>query len=266
MPSAKDLVVRPISASDANRIVRALHYSGKVATTSQFHLGVFLDGRCGGAMSFGNPIDRRKLIGLVRDTSWTGFVELNRMAFADWLPRNGESRCLGYAMRWIRKTYPHIEWVVSFADATQCGDGTIYRASGFVLTGIRENRSLWRLPSGEVVAQIALTATWNTGIRKRLGFRLGEHVSEYAKRVGAVRLPGYQLRYQFFVDPSARERLTVPIIPFSRIAEMGASMYRGVPRAGSAASGTPEDHSGGGGATPTPALYPDEEVDDDLAP
>jgi hypothetical protein len=28
-------------------------------------------------------------------------------------------------MRLIRKTYPHIEWVISFADGSQCGDGTI---------------------------------------------------------------------------------------------------------------------------------------------
>lgn len=39
------------------------------------------------------------------------------------------------------RAYP-IEWVVSFADATQCGDGTIYRASGFLLTGIRENKTV----------------------------------------------------------------------------------------------------------------------------
>jgi hypothetical protein len=39
---------------------------------------------------------------------------------------------------------------VSFADGTQCGDGTIYRASGFVLTGIKENDQIWQAPSGEV--------------------------------------------------------------------------------------------------------------------
>ncbi len=67
-------------------------------------------------------------------------------------------------------------------------------------------------------------------------------------------LPGYQLRYLYFLDPTARQRLTVPILPFSRIAEMGACMYRGKPRAGSAASGTTDFQSVRGGATPTPAL------------
>jgi hypothetical protein len=40
-------------------------------------------------------------------------------------------------------------------------------------------------------------------------------------------LQGYQMRYVYFLNPKARERLTVPVIPFNRIAEMGASMYRG---------------------------------------
>jgi hypothetical protein len=150
MASAKDLIVKPISASDANRIVKSLHYSGKVVQNSQLHLGVFLNGRCGGAMQFGPSLDKRKIQPLVSGTLWNEFLELNRMAFADWLPRNSESRCIAYAMRWIRKTYPHIKWIVSFADGTQCGDGTIYRASGFVLTGIKENDQIWQAPSGEV--------------------------------------------------------------------------------------------------------------------
>jgi hypothetical protein len=150
MASAKDLIVKPISASDANRIIKNLHYSGKVVQNSQLHLGVFLNGKCGGAMQFGPSLDKRKIQGLVKGTLWNEFIELNRMAFADWLPRNSESRCISYAMRWIRKTYPHIKWVVSFADGTQCGDGTIYRASGFVLTGIKQNNQIWQAPSGEV--------------------------------------------------------------------------------------------------------------------
>jgi hypothetical protein len=146
---AKRIIVKPISAQDANRIVRQLHYSGKVVNNSQLHLGVFLDGKCGGAMQFGPSLDKRKMLGLVTGTLWNEFIELNRMAFADWLPRNGESRALGYAFRFIRKHYPHIKWIVSFADGTQCGDGTIYRASGFVLTGIKENNQIWEAPTGE---------------------------------------------------------------------------------------------------------------------
>jgi hypothetical protein len=241
---AKRLEVRPIAASDANRIVKALHYSGKVVNNSQLHLGVFLNGKCGGAMQFGPSLDKRKIQPLVRGTLWNEFIELNRMAFADWLPRNGESRCLGYAMRWIRKTYPHIKWVVSFADGTQCGDGTIYRASGFVLTGIKENSTLCQLPDGRVVAAIT--------------FQKGEHIMRNNGKAcvpnGTKRLSGFQLRYVYFIDQDARKRLTVPVLPFSDIDRLGAGMYKGKTRERSADSGTPGNQSGRGGAIPTRSL------------
>ena len=40
-------------------------------------------------------------------------------------------------------------------------------------------------------------------------------------------LKGFQLRYIYFIDKSYRKRLTVPEIPFSKIDEMGAGMYKG---------------------------------------
>src|SRR5574343_1116349 len=133
--SAKDIRVAPISAADAAALVRRVHYSGKIVNNSQLHLGVFLGGRLEGAMQFGPSLDKRKIQGLVRDTQWHEFIELNRMAFSEALPRNSESRAISIAMRLLRKHAPQIKWVISFADGTQCGDGTIYRASGFVLTG-----------------------------------------------------------------------------------------------------------------------------------
>ena len=52
-------------------------------------------------------------------------------------------------------------------------------------------------------------------------------MKKYVDAAGATLLPGWQLRYIYFIDKAARERLTVPEIPFSRIDELGAGMYRG---------------------------------------
>lgn len=226
MGRAKDIIVKPISTRDATKIVESIHYSGKGALNPSLNLGVFMDGRCGGAMQFGPSLQKSHTISLVEGTKWNGFLELNRMAFADWLPRNSESRALSIAMRMIRKHNPHIEWVVSFADGTQCGDGTIYRASGFVLTQIKKNTTIWEMPDGFTFADIGLRAK-GTGLRKRVGYKLGEGMSSFAKRTGARRKPGFQLRYVYFVNPEAKRRLTVPILPFSKIDEVGATMYRG---------------------------------------
>lgn len=330
MGAAKSIRVEPISATDARRLVRLYHYSHKCTSNSQLHLGVFLDGKCGGAMQFGPSLDKRKIVGIVADTPWNGFLELNRMAFADWLPRNSESRALAVAFRFIRKTYPWVQWVVSFADATQCGDGAIYRASGFVLTGLKKNTQIWEAPSGEVfndtsvrpgiggerererAAQVfsrtsltdgrskqqqqqaqdlvfsrasltgqsqkqkqkqkqALSIVVRTADSKLKGppgsssLTTGASSMRMFKEAGWRPKPGFQLRYVYFLDPTARERLTVPVVPFETIAERGAGMYKGIPRAGSAGSGTPPHQGGGGGATPTPALHSSAPGDDDHA-
>ena len=44
---------------------------------------------------------------------------------------------------------------------------------------------------------------------------------------GAHILEGYQLRYIYFIDKKCREKLTVPEIPYKKIDEFGAGMYKG---------------------------------------
>lgn len=236
MATAKDLKVVPISSRDATLAVKRHHYSGKVVQNSQLHLGVLLDGRLEGVMSFGPSLDKRKIQGLVEGTPWNGFLELNRMAFSDRLPRNSESRALGVAFRIIRKNYPHLQWVISFADGTQCGDGTIYRASGFVLTGINPSFNLCRLPDGSVIHKMTLESGPDRP-RPELGGRTYYTVTggkydfrRYVAEAKGEVLPGFQLRYMYFLDPAARQRLTVPIVPFTRIDDVGAGMYLGQKR------------------------------------
>ena len=224
--TAKSLVVAPISAADANAFIRRVHYSGKVVCNSQLHLGVFLDGRLEGAMQFGPSIDKRKIQGLVANTAWNGFIELNRLAFSERLPRNSESRAISVAMRLFRRNYPHIEWVISFADATQCGDGTIYRASGFVLTAVRANNALWIAPDGASVIHELSTRTGKRAITTAVLNNGGASMKAY-KELGYRQLAGFQLRYLYFLNPAARERLCEPVLPFAVIDKMGARMYRG---------------------------------------
>lgn len=240
-PRARDIVVAAIARADADRAIKRLHYSHSVVRNSQVSLGVFLDGKLEGAMQFGPSMDKSKLVGLVADTPWNGFIELNRLAFSDRLPRNSESRALGVAMRMLRKTYPHLQWVVSFADGTACGDGTIYRASGFTLTGITRNKTIVVLPDGVKSTNLVLTANWNDAAVIEHCRRLGiEHkyrgIGEW-KTLGLTIAPGFQMRYVFFLDPSARARLTVPPLPFSAIADAGAEMYRGQSRGKHAMAG-----------------------------
>lgn len=237
MGKAKDIVLKPVSARVANDLVKRVHYSGKVVQNSQLHIGVYFRGKLEGAMQFGPSLDKRKIQGLVDGTGWNEFIELNRMAFSDTLPRNSESRAIAIAMKLLRKHAPHLKWAVSFADATQCGDGTIYRASGFVLTGIKENNQIWRAPDGEVTTRMVATDTRRperARLLSRVTVTKGQHITETGAAsmqpfidAGWEPVSGFQLRYVYFLDPSYRERLTVPELPYSAIEEAGARMYRG---------------------------------------
>ena len=231
MGRAKDIIVKVIPANIANNFVRKVHYSHKVVANSNVHFGAFIDGNLHGVMSFGSSLDKKKIQCLVKNTGWNEFIELNRMAFDDYLPANSESRCIAIAMKLLKKNAPQIKWVVSFADGTQCGDGTIYRASNFVLTGIKENKTILQFPTGDKIAGMTIEANFDLPIIKKQCDFLGiEHKyrtrTEWIK-LGAKYLSGYMLRYIYFIDKSYKERLTVPIIPFSEIDKIGAGMYKG---------------------------------------
>jgi hypothetical protein len=251
-------------------------------------------------MQFGPSLDKRKLIGLVDGTQWHQFIELNRLAFTDELPRNSESRALSIAFKLLRKHAPQLKWIISFADATQCGDGTIYRASGFILTSIKVNGQLYQLPfademdetplldAGLTDNEISQLRAWLKSITKdvrhpvahklsvqdrpahkmslegaphahKMSLQGAPHAHKMSleggsrpnlllsntkeimrkvtngatsadrlfKLMGGHPAKGYQLRYIYFLDKSWRDRLTCDEIPFSRIAEIGASMYKG---------------------------------------
>ncbi len=220
MGRAKDIKLKVINSKVGNAFIKQYHYSGKVVNNSVLHFGAFLDDKLHGVMSFGSPLDKRKVLPLVHTTDgvpclWNEMLELNRMAFDSFLPKNSESRCIAIAFKLIRKNAPHIKWILSFSDGTQCGDGAIYRASGFDLTGLKENKTILKW-NGKIIAD----KTLNNSNYKKIGMSAGE-----AKRQGATPLLGFQLRYIYLIDKTCK--ISVPILPFSKIDELGAGMYKG---------------------------------------
>jgi hypothetical protein len=215
MGRAKEIIVKVIPSKIANEFVKKNHYSGKVVPNSSLHFGCFLDNKLGGVMSYGSPFMKTKVLQLVKNTGWNEMMELNRMAFSEMLPKYSESRCIAISIKLIKKNAPQIKWILSFADGTQCGDGTIYRASGFKLTAINKNNSIIQLPNGTIAASMTFTK--------------GKHILKQGGRAGipegSKKLIGFQLRYILLIDKNCK--INVPIIPFSKIDELGVGMYKG---------------------------------------
>jgi len=211
MGQARAIRIALIDAKTANLFIKAEHYSGKVVPNSQLHFGVFLGGSLEGVMQFGPPLCRANMLPILKGVKWHDMIELNRMAFREMLPRNSESRAIAFALRMIKRHKPNMEMVLSFADGCQCGDGAIYRATGFLLTDIKKNTQLRVNPAdGQIMHKIQ-------AYHKMVDY-------EFMKWKP---IDGYQLRYIYLYNPKDRERLTVPVLPYGRIKEMGIGMYKG---------------------------------------
>lgn len=218
MGRAKDIIVKVIPSKVANEFVKKNHYSGKVVPNSKLHFGCFLDNRLHGVMSFGSPMVKKNVIHFVENTKWNEMLELNRMAFDDYLPKNSESRSISIAIKLIKKNAPHIKWLLSFSDANLCGDGTIYRASGFKLIGINKNTSTYKMPNGEVMCSLTASAHKTKQSNGKSGV-------SWIVENGGKKLQGFQMRYIYLINK--KSKITVPIIPFSEIDKAGAGMYKG---------------------------------------
>lgn len=231
MGRAKEIIVKVIPAKIANDFIRNYHYSKKVVSNSSLHFGCFLDNKLHGVLSYGSPLDKSKVLQLVQPSLWNEMLELNRMAFDEYLPKNSESRCISISIKLIKKNAPHIKWILSFSDGTQCGDGTIYRASGFILTNIVTNKNTCKLPNGKVIHKMTLESSplqKRPELNNRSYYELTEgkyNFDKYVNEVNGKILKGFQLRYIFIIDKTCK--ITVPVIPFNKIDEVGAGMYRG---------------------------------------
>jgi hypothetical protein len=218
--SARDIDLRIIDRHEADECVRRWHYSGRTYVKSVLHVGVFYEGRLQGAIQCGEGVCTPCMAHVVEGTTAETYIEINRMAMSDALPRNSESRALSVLWRIIRRERPRVEWVVSYSDATQCGDGAIYRAAGMLLTQCRRNATLWSTPDGRVVSDV--------GIRTSAAMQsiYGERKREWRAN-GLAPLRGYQLRYIKILQPDALSRMRVRVLPYESI-PADARMVRGV--------------------------------------
>lgn len=233
MSTVKGLIVKLIKKPMADAVVKKYHYSGKVTQNSQLNFGIFKDGLLVGAAQFGPSIDKRRMgqsLGIGMNES----LELNRLAISDVCGKNAESRVLGYCIRFIKKNYPHIRCIISFADACQCGDGTIYRASGFKLESFKKNSDIMSNKEGNVVVRHG-----------------GKHLKSDLKKDGYTVMAGFQMKYIYYIDKDLEKKHRN--VPFDKIPKE-VKMYKGVKR-GEHESNATDHQSVEGGAIPTSTLH-----------
>jgi hypothetical protein len=90
-----------------------------------------LVGACLFGMIGGNPKAVEVLKGY---ENYKDYLELQRLVLLDEIPKNSESRFVGWCLRWLQKN-TDVKAIVSFSDPKYGHKGIIYRASNFLYLG-----------------------------------------------------------------------------------------------------------------------------------
>jgi hypothetical protein len=203
-----DFRVEEIYRDRANAIIVRNHYSGKFVNNSYVHLGVFIADELMGVLQFGYAMNPASGSSVVSDTANDEYLELNRMWMDDFAPHCGESRAISYAIKYIRRAYPKVRWIQSFADE-RCGlNGKVYQAANFGFYG--HHVSVFWEADGEYFHNIvATTETSKAGNKALKRWQAVKH--------RAIRHELRQFRYLFFMAPRFARKCRLERKPFPAV-------------------------------------------------
>jgi len=195
--------VKEIDRNLANKIIKENHYSKKFYNATYIHLGLEVDGKIMGVLQFGYAMNPQSMGAVVKGTKADEYLELNRMWMDDACGKNTESRAIAFSIKYIKRRYPKIKWIQSFADE-RCGKwGITYQAANFGYHG-EHKATFWEL-DGEVYHNSLMTRD--------------PKLSKAAARVqaGKDRATSYnlrQFRYIYFIDKKATANCLLKKLPY----------------------------------------------------
>lgn len=148
-----------ITAQEAVEFVSKWHYTNS-AVSGMIRLGWQIDGELVGVSIYdqGNHAMRQGVFG---PEHYTHVVHHHRLAMTDDAPRFAESEFIAACLRWMRVHRPDLWAVVTYADLCQGHNGTIYRATNALFTGVSAKGNLkFRTPQDVLVTTQSIPGTW----------------------------------------------------------------------------------------------------------
>ena len=194
----------PISHIEARNLLVPNHYLHSLPGGTKLSLGIFLNSRLLGALTFGvGPYLGYKI---VDDASPDDVVTLTRLWLYDELPSNSESKVLGIALRSLKRD-PSLKFVLAYSDPSAGHSGTIYQATNWLYTGRSSATPLYEIGDGILHHS------------RSLAHSLGSHSIRYltSQGIDVKTVPqSAKHRYIYFLDPSWSSRLSVSILPYPK--------------------------------------------------
>jgi len=224
MSSRPDLRIAPCDYEAAKFACLRWHYSQTIPANKSNYIGVWENKIFVGAIIFG--LGAAPSLGKPYGLGIFEICELTRVALGK--HHHAVTRMIAIALKMLKRHNPGLRMVVSFADKLHGHHGGIYQGGGWIYAGTTQPSQMWKLLDGSLVDP-----------RRFNGH--GHNKSMQVPRGSVLIRTPPKHRYLMPLDDEMRAKIAPLAKPYPK-------------RAGSAASGTIDFQSVGGGATPTPAL------------
>ncbi len=123
--------IKELDRDIANKMIVENHYSKKFYNATYIHLGVYIDWNIVWVLQYWYAMNPASQASVVSDTLIDEYLELNRMRLSDIAPKNSESMAVSYSIKYIKRKYPKIKRIQSFADERCWCFGIVYQACNF---------------------------------------------------------------------------------------------------------------------------------------
>ena len=200
-----DFKVKQIPRNKANAMIQKNHYSHGFCAASYIHLGIFVDSEIVGCLQYGYPMNPASVGGVVSGTKVDEAIELNRLWIKDGLHKNIKSMAISHSIKFIKRKYPKIAWIQSFADERCQKYGIMYQASNFKYYG--EHKSVFWEINGHFYHNSQMTRDPNS--RPQAKF-------VQSKKDVAIKHTLRQFRYLYFIKRQYEKNVLLKEMPYPK--------------------------------------------------
>lgn len=193
-----NITLTKANTSAVDFLVRKYHYSHK---STQNRFLSFIVNHNKGFLQLGygiRPHIKHKISKLITKDN---YCEFDRMWLSDKLPKNSESKTISLLLKYIKKHYPKIKFIITYADGSVGNVGTIYKATNAIkLKPIMCD--FYILKNGERVHPVSM---WHR--HKSRAWKLMQELYPGIKHIkGTIKNPIYQYRFLYILNKKIRRQ------------------------------------------------------------
>lgn len=174
----KEIKIIPCEKKIADEIVKKNHYSKKPTKNSFISFLVYWKNKINGVIQLGYGI-RPKIKG---EFNFNEIREFDRMWLSDEMPKYSETITISLLHNFLKKCYPNIKFLISYADTSVGNKGIIYRASNYKLIN-KIKVDFYILENGERIHPITM---WHR--HKTRKFEIMEKIYPNIKKAEGMQL------------------------------------------------------------------------------